>query len=69
MVGEKSGAYRAELRALNATVTAALPKAADHETKAHLEAVKDEIARILDPKFAPSATPAPTLGGGRGGVR
>ena len=61
--------YRAELRTLAISVNAAIPKAADHETKAHLEGVRDEIAKILDPKFLP---PAPTAGAaagrGRGGL-
>jgi len=61
--------YRAELRALSASVAAALPKAADHETKAHLEGVRDEIAKILDPKFLPPAPAAAAAGGGRGGMR
>ncbi|MDR3702952.1 MAG: zinc-dependent metalloprotease [Candidatus Sulfopaludibacter sp.] len=61
--------YRAELRALNASVNAAIAKAADHETKAHLEGVRDEIARILDPKFLPPAPAASAGGGGRGGIR
>jgi hypothetical protein len=60
--------YRAELRALNASVNAAIAKAADHETKAHLEGVRDEIAKILDPKFLPPAPAAGAAGGGRGGV-
>jgi len=44
--------YRAELRSLNASVTAALAKTGDRETRAHLEGVRDQIAKILDPKFA-----------------
>jgi hypothetical protein len=44
--------YRAELRSLNSSVTTALAKTADRETRAHLEGVRDQIARILDPKFA-----------------
>jgi len=59
--------YRAELRALTAAITAAMAKTSDHETKAHLEASRDEIAKILDPKFAPAAGAAPA-GGGRGGI-
>jgi hypothetical protein len=66
--GDEKPMYRAELRALSASIAAALAKTSDHETKAHLEASRDEIARILDPKFA---TPAPSTGsmlGGRGGI-
>jgi hypothetical protein len=58
--------YRAELRALSASITSAVAKATDHDTKAHLEGAKDQISKILDPKFlqpAPAAAPA----GGRGG--
>ena len=61
--------YRAELRALSASITAALAKTADHETKAHLEGMKDEIAKILDPKFLPPTPAAATAGGGRGGLQ
>lgn len=51
---------RSELKTLSGDVTAALPKAADRVTRAHLEDVKDQVAKILDPKFAPPvpATPA-----------
>lgn len=59
--------YRAELKALNASITAALPKATDHDTKAHLEGAKDQIAKILDPKFLPPAPSAAAAGAGRGG--
>jgi hypothetical protein len=47
--------YRAELRSLNTSVAAALAKTTDRETKAHLEGVRDQIAKILDPKFAQTA--------------
>ena len=68
--GDEKPMYRAELRTLAATITAAMAKTTDHETKAHLEASRDEIAKMLDPKFAPPA-PAGTAGGfgGRGGAR
>jgi hypothetical protein len=67
--GDEKGMYRAELRTLSASITAALAKTTDHETKAHLEASRDEIAKILDPKFLPAApAAAPAAGGGRGGV-
>ena len=47
-----------------------MPKAADADTRAHLSAVNDEIARALDPKFAIAAeTAAPAAGGGRGGFQ
>ena len=59
--------FRAELHALNSSLTSAIAKASDHDTKAHLEGAKDQIARILDPKFLPAA-PAATAGGGRGGA-
>jgi hypothetical protein len=65
--GDEKPLYRSELRALSAAIGAAIPKAADRETKAHLEAAKDEIARILDPKFAPAAPAAGSSGFGRGG--
>jgi hypothetical protein len=59
--------YRAELRALEGSISAAIAKASDHDTKAHLEGAKDQIARILDPKFLPAA-PVAAAGGGRGGA-
>lgn len=51
--GDERPFYRAELRALNASVMAAAAKAADVSSRAHLEGVRDQIAKILDPKFAP----------------
>jgi hypothetical protein len=66
--GDEKPMYRAELRALAASISSAMAKTADHETRAHLEASRDEIAKILDPKFAPPAAPAAAAGfGGRGG--
>ena len=54
------GLVRSELRAVDAAARRAIIKTADRATRAHLEDVRDQIARILDPKFA-----AP--GGGQGG--
>jgi hypothetical protein len=59
--------YRAELRALSASISGAIGKATDHDTRAHLEGAKDQIARILDPKFLPAAPAVPAAAGGRGG--
>jgi len=49
---------RAQLRTLDGEVQAAMNRAGDADTRYHLEDVRDEIARILDPRRAP--------GGGRG---
>ena len=38
-----------ELKALDAQIRAAIPRAADRTTRLHLEAVRTQIARILDP--------------------
>jgi hypothetical protein len=55
---DEKALYRAELRSLSAAITAASAKASDRASKAHLEASKDQIARILDPKFAASTAAA-----------
>lgn len=47
---------RGELRTLSAEVTRAAARTTDRATRMHLEDVKDQIAKILDPKFA---APAP----------
>jgi hypothetical protein len=55
------GAVRAELKALQTLVNKpGAPKA----TKAHLEDLKDQIAKVLDPKFL--ATPAPAAAAATG---
>ncbi len=48
---------RGELRTISADVTRVLARTTDRATRMHLEDVKDQIAKILDPKFS---TPAPT---------
>ncbi|MBK9153879.1 MAG: zinc-dependent metalloprotease [Chloracidobacterium sp.] len=50
--GDERAFYRAELRELSAMIDAALPKTTDRTTRIHLEATKDQIAKILDPKEA-----------------
>jgi hypothetical protein len=52
---------RAELRDLNTELGVASPRAMDRETRAHLADARDQIAKALDPRFAPAA-PAVTLG-------
>jgi Met-zincin len=47
--------YRGELRALTASITVAIPKASNRPTRLHLEDSRDQIAKILDPKFVPPA--------------
>jgi hypothetical protein len=42
-------AFRAELRALDADVRGAIGKSGDRMTRAHLEDVRDQIAKILNP--------------------
>jgi hypothetical protein len=54
--GDEKPFYRAELRSLTASLGAALGKAADRETRAHLEGMRDHIAKILDPRFAPPSS-------------
>ena len=56
--GDERPFYRAELRALNVSVGAALVRTTDRATRVHLEGVRDQIAKILDPKFAPSGAAA-----------
>ncbi|HWZ42396.1 MAG TPA: zinc-dependent metalloprotease [Candidatus Saccharimonadales bacterium] len=60
--GDEKPLYRAELRSLNTALGAAIAKAADKSTRAHLEGARDQIAKILDPKFAaPGNNSAPGL--------
>jgi hypothetical protein len=50
--GDEKAFYRAELRALSTSIAAAIPKATDRTSRVHLEGARDQIAKILDPKFA-----------------
>jgi hypothetical protein len=60
--GDEKPFYRAELRALNTSITAALGRTTDRTTHVHLEGARDQIARILDPKFnATQGTAGPEL--------
>jgi hypothetical protein len=47
--GDEREFYRAELRSLNAQIAKTLPRVTDRPTRMHLEAVRDQIGRILDP--------------------
>jgi hypothetical protein len=60
---------RGELRSLSNDLTAAMAKTTDRNTKLHLEDLRDQIAKIMDPKFqqstgAPVVLPVFTLDGG-----
>jgi len=50
--------FRGELKTISADAGAALARAADRDTRLHLEDLRDQIAKILDPKFQ-QASPAP----------
>jgi hypothetical protein len=52
---------KAELRDLSNAINTAMPRATDRATRAHLADVRDQIAKALDPKFAPPTTPVPTF--------
>jgi len=49
---------KAELRDLSTAIGAASARATDRQTRAHLADVRDQIAKALDPRFAPPAAPA-----------
>ena len=63
---DQRGAIRSELKALNAQISSKL-STAKGASRAHLEDLKDQIIRILDPKF-PAPAPASTPSSGRGGL-
>ena len=45
----------------------AVGRSADRETRLHLEDIKAQIAKALDPKFAAPSAPSGTTAGGSGG--
>lgn len=57
--------FRGELRTLDAALETALPHAANQETRYHLQDSRDQISRILEPKFQPRNA----AGAGTGGRR
>ncbi len=60
--GDEKPFYRAELISLKRSLDASVSKAADASTRAHLEGARDQIAKILDPRFASTRVGAgPTL--------
>lgn len=48
--GDERGFYRAELQDIRSMAMAAMPKTTDRTTRIHLESVRDQIDKILDPK-------------------
>jgi hypothetical protein len=55
--GDEKAFYRAELREVKAAAEAAIAKSSDRATRAHLEAVRDQIDKTLDPnQSAPANT-------------
>lgn len=54
--GDERGFYRSELRAISAAAGAALARATDRNTRVHLESVRDQIAKILNPNFSGIST-------------
>lgn len=56
--GDERAFYRAELREIRASAQAALAKTTDRTTRIHLENVRDQIEKILDPKDSGRANAA-----------
>lgn len=50
--GDEKSFHRAELRSLNNAINTALARTTNKATRAHLEASRDQIAKILNPNFA-----------------
>ncbi len=56
--GDERPLMRGELRALDGEARLALTRVTERTTRAHLQDVRDRIARMLDPRFAPPAAAA-----------
>ena len=56
--GDERAFYRAELREISAAAGAAMGRATDRATKIHLQAIQDQIGKILDPNAASSSNAA-----------
>ncbi len=56
--GDEKGYYRAELRAITAAASAAIAKSGDKATRVHLEAVRDQVNKILNPEQGGTANRA-----------
>ncbi|MBP7415343.1 MAG: zinc-dependent metalloprotease, partial [Pyrinomonadaceae bacterium] len=56
--GDEKAFYRAELRTISSMAGSALARTTDKATRAHLESVRDQIAKILNPESAGTATRA-----------
>ncbi len=58
--GDERAFYRAELRAISAAASASAARTADRTTKVHLESVRDQIGKILNPESGGRA-PGPAI--------
>ncbi len=61
--GEMRSFLRGDLRSIDRQIAAGLSSVDNAATRVHLEDVRDQIARILDPKFAPARSALPTRPG------
>ncbi|MBK6590995.1 MAG: zinc-dependent metalloprotease [Acidobacteria bacterium] len=50
--GDEKAFYRAELKTISAMAGAAYAKSKDKATRAHLDAVRDQISKILNPNYS-----------------
>ncbi len=63
---DQRGAIRAELKAIQGLASAKAAAAGDRASRTHLEDLKDQVAKALDPKAFPMSSPAATPAGRRG---